>query len=756
MVVALTLLMVAVALRYRRTATPRLRGELSVPFVQRAVEIGWDSLDVPHVRAQSERDVLFAQGYLHATERLWQMELLRRVASGRLSEILGRATIDSDRYLRTVGFSRIGAATLAQLSANDRALLDAYVAGINARIEGDPTLPPEFVVLRFRPERWTAEHSLSIGAVMSWDLTIFGEDAAKTEAVRLLDTVRARALFPDYPTWAPLIMRAAAVTVPPIALQLLSAASITRASNAWVIGPTRTVSGKPILANDPHLALRAPSLWYLMALHAPELSVAGVSLPGLPYIVLGRNRAAAWGFTNVMLDDADLFLEQLDSTDASRYRVPGGSAPFGTLTEQIHIKGGAVDTLQIRFTRNGPVLTGVENRVGDVLVALRWAAHDASTTVQALRGFATMRSWPELERAAALFTDPHQNIVYADTTGDFGYIMSGRIPKRGDGRLPPTLPVPGWTEEWRWQGYYPVADNPRIRNPAEGFVVTANNRQIAGELGDRIGGNWDAFRALRIQQMIEEAQAPIDAAAVQRMQLDVHDAFADRHVGAAIRAAERAGLNDAAVSLQAWDRNARADSPAAAWFNVWIARLGTLIRGALYDERRGGWYSREMTGALLDSMRLTWLENGAAVLDSLAVQAARSADSVAAGQSWGDLHASMSAHALGSSTILDRVLQLNVGREAAGGSSTTVNVSSPGSSFPTVSTFGASMRHVADLADLDGNGGFILPTGQSGVPFSRHYRDQWSRWLHGGLWRVPLDSARAAAGITHTARLAPR
>jgi penicillin G amidase len=740
---------------YLRSAGPETEGRVVVAGLADDVEVWRDSLGVPHLWAGGEDDLFFAQGFVHAQDRLWQMELFRRVAEGRLAEVLGPGLLDSDVFLRTIGNWRAAGEQEAVLDPASRRALDAYAAGVNAAIDGwSGALPPEFVALGIRPERWTVRHSLAIEKIMAWDLALYGGAAEATRSALRLDPVVMRALHQDYPPYGPTIIEPPPIPGP--AAALLDAASVTRASNAWVIGGSRTVSGKPILANDMHLALRAPSLWHLMALHGGGYDVAGMTLPGVPHVIAGHNRALAWGFTNAMVDDADLFLERVDPSDSTRYLVPGGTAPFRVVEERFRVKGwDSVAVRRIRLTRHGPVLNDVRDPAGRDLIALRWAGHDPSRSFTAFPALNRADGRAAFEAAVAAFDNPHQNVVFADTAGNFGYVMGGRVPARSQGRRPPVLPVPGWTGDWDWAGYLDPGEHPRAFNPPHGYVVTANNRQAAGAAADRISTEWELpFRAIRIRAMILQGGA-FDADAVHRMQLDVHDAFAERYRDVAVAAYAAAGLDSAAAALRAWDLAATAESRVAPLFYVWYELLRERTAHDLYDGR-GGALPRKSMNLVLDSAALFWRPGGRALLDSLAESAARAALDVASGRSWGELHQAIAEHPLAQAEVLDRFLQLNVGPAPAGGSPTTVNVSHyAGARFPVLGGYGPSQRHVVDMADPDGTGGFILPTGQSGLPFSDHYDDQWPRWLGGGLWRIPLGRDAATARAVHRLVLAP-
>ncbi|HEY0671039.1 MAG TPA: penicillin acylase family protein [Longimicrobiales bacterium] len=734
--------------------------------VREQIEVWRDSAGVPHVWAANTADMLFAQGYVHAQERLWQMELFRRVGEGRLAEIFGESMVETDKFLRTLGIWHAAAANLQQLPAEQRQLLDAYVAGVNHWINTqDGPLPPEFVALRIGVQPWTLQHSLAIEKIMAWDLTIYEGAAQLTNAVRRVGLERAKYLFPSDPSWGTTIIEAPEVpAIPPNAAALLDALSITRASNAWVIGGSRTRSGKPILANDMHLMLRQPGVWYLMALHAPGIDVAGMTIPGVPHVIAGHSKAVAWGFTNVMMDDIDLFIERLDPADSTRYLTPGGAQPFGLREERLRIKGrDSALVFTVRTTRHGPVMSDVDQRlrgqtIGNdaPIVSVQWAALDTSRSFRAFHALNQARNADEVRTALRDFNNPHQNVVYADTAGNFGYQMAGRVPVRGNRLRPPSIPVPGWSGEHDWRGYLPFEEHPAAHNPAQGYAVTANNRQARGAVGDLISNDWDMpYRAARIRDMVR-AHNPHDAASVHRMQLDVTDLLALKYKRYAASAARLAGRTEVAQLLERWDAQATRDSRAAPYFYVWYEHLRRQISRTLYGSV--GFFPRDALNEALDSGRVLWSgAEGKQQLDSLAAASMLHSDSVVRGQAWGDVHYVVAAHVMGEVATVERFLDLNVGPRPHQGSPTTVNVAQySADEVPIRTSYGASQRHVVDMANIDGAGGFILPTGQSGLPASPHYKDMFERWRNGGLWPIPLEPHAAEARAVHRMTISPK
>ena len=760
---------------YVRSAETDRNAVVAAPGLTEPVEVLWTDRAVPHVWASSIPDALFAQGYLHATDRLWQMELVRRAVQGRLSEVMGEATVGTDRFMRRLGLWEAAVASADLLNQQERAYLQAYANGVNAAIDGRTgALPPEFLALRYEPEPWQPEHTLAVAKMMSLTLAAYGESTAVARALRRLPADRVRWLFPDFPDWGATILDddlAAGIPeppeTPPLAAALIDRYSVAAASNSWVIDGSMTRSGKPILANDMHLELQAPSLWYLVALHAPAgpdgrpLDVVGVSIPGAPMVITGRNRAIAWGMTNAYVDDVDIFLERVDPDDSSRYLTPDGPRPFEVRAETIRVSGrDAPEIMEVRRTRHGPVLPVDDAASGDTLLALQWTAFEPTTVFRGVIGFNTARSWDEFVSAIDNMDDPHQNLVYADTAGHIGYIMGGTVPIRGDRQRAPVAPLPGWTGEYDWRGSIPFSEHPRALDPEAGFVVTANNRQVAGPLADIISQTWNQpFRAMRITQMIRDGPQPYDTDAVLGMQMDVLDLYADRYLDRAVEAASAAGIEEAVALLESWDQRASPESEAATLFYVWNEIVRRALARDLYDGP-APYFSRTTAGEVLERRAVPWAADPETAYRGLVTDAMREAARRTAGTPWREGNRAVHAHALGDVAILDRLLGLHIGPFDHYGSPTTVNVAhwafqSPDDDFPFTTTAGPSMRQVIDMGNTDGGGGFVIPTGQSGLPFSGHYDDQTPLWRDGGLLHLPLDRPALEAIAGRRLRLDP-
>jgi penicillin amidase len=754
------------------------------------VEILFDSLGVPHIWAQSIPDAYFGQGYVHATHRLWQMELFRRVSQGRLSEIFGEAAVGTDRFLRTIGLGRAARGSLELLSPEFVSQAEAYAAGVNRALETwDGPLPPEFLLLRAEPEPWTVPLVVALEKIMAWDLAEYQAAMGMGRAREALGDSAVVDLLPEYPEWGVTIVdgwpeagtgqaddrvgpppagpvgvagREGAQVIPPLPLdtgkgpvfaslpeytaRFLELGSISRASNSWVVGGDRSRSGKPLLANDMHLGLDAPNIWFLVGLHAPGMDVVGMSLPGAPGVVAGHSDAVAWGFTNAYVDDSDLFLERIDPSDSSRYLTPWGSEPFQVREEVIAVRGGDDVLHTVRSTRHGPVVVEAEPGGSPEVVAWQWVGFQPARTLEAVVAMNRAPSAQAFVEALADFGNPHQNVVFADTAGDWGYWMAGRIPLRASGR-PSSLPLPGWTGAHDWEGTVPFSQHPHVLSPERGYVATANNAQGRDSVANLVtSGGWARpYRAGRISELIEAREAH-DAGTMADMQMDLVSRFALRYRSRVAGAFRAAGLEAEATRLEAWDGSAALSSREAALFHAWIRSMSTRLRQDFYDGG-GGYFPLYMVEKVLDSRPGP---------DSLEVLAAREAATAADDRAWGEVHTLTLDHPLSGIPVLSGLAGFGRDRIAREGSTHSLNVSwFSGSRPPFVSTHGPSQRHVVDLADLDGSGGFILPGGQSGYPRGAHAFDQLPRWLSGELWILPLSRERVEARTVARLRLVP-
>ena len=782
-VLLLLLLAIAVgACLYLQRSLPQLDGTVKVHGPGAAIEIVRDAEGVPHLFAKSARDGWFAMGYVHAQDRLWQMEFQRRVAQGRLAEFLGERAYDVDRLMRTLGIARIAERIVARLDAETLANLEAYAAGVNAVIDADPVLPVEFHVFRLKPARWKPADTMGWLFVMAWDLSSnWRTELARLRFAAKLGPERAGEILPPYPgdTAAPLPdFRALYAELAPLAGALLAATPPHEeaiGSNNWVVSGARSETGKPLLANDPHLGLQAPAIWYLAHVSTPEGNVVGGTLPGVPFVVLGRNDSLAWSFTTTNSDTQDLFVEKIAPGDPGSYVTPTGTAKFETREEVIRV-GAEERRIKVRVTRHGPVISDVVKSAegaapkGHVL-ALAWAALTEESTV-ARAGFALNRAQDPTALMVALreFTAPHQNVVYADREGHIGFIAPARLPVRSaDNEAMGRVPVPGWIARYDWQGFLPFEEMPQLADPASGSIVTANHKITPPGYKPFVSVDWFApYRADRIEEMLAEApKHSLDSFA--RMQADTLSRLARDLLpfAASVNPSSAAG-RDAQALLAGWKGDMKADSAAALVFNAWYRELTRLVYadelGELFAdawELRATFMINVLTAQggqerWCDDVRTPERETcaamGAKAFDLAAEDLRRRYGDPAAWR-WGEAHRAAGDHRpFGLVPYLSRLF--NVAPQTPGDSySVDVGgITIRDAERPFANRHAPSLRAIYDLADLD-RSRYMQSTGQSGNVFSPWYSSFAERWAR--VEYIAIPARREAIAAAHRLGLAP-
>jgi penicillin amidase len=831
----LVLLLAAAVAIYVYRSFPALDGELQLGGLSAPVSMARDGADVTHIKARSPRDAWMALGYVHAQERGWQLEFNRRVMHGELSEVLGEATLDTDKLMRTLGIMEAAQRQWQGLPLEAKQALQAYSDGINAFHAGSAqALSPEFHILGVKPggagQPWTPQDSVGWTLMMALDLGgNWGTEFARLSAARVLTTEELWQLFTAYPGEAPAsrtdfaklyaglgvfrpdAIKKGAVDADPersaglfglrrwaseeVLAQGINdwAANIGnvegKGSNNWVLAGSHTASGKPLLANDPHLGLSAPAIWYFARLQAPAgqgtggqatpaLDVIGATLPGLPFVVLGRTAQVAWGFTNTGPDVQDLYLEQINPANPQQYRVPGGGpaqwAEFKTRVEVIKVKGRADVKLDVRSSRHGPVLSDAQKTHGELLdtskyvISLRWSAleTDNRTAMAALRANQA-QSVDDLIAAYADHHSPMQNVVMADLAGKVAYKAIGKVPlRKADNDILGVAPSPGWDARYDWAGWLPYAQTPQADASVinkKGWFANANQSVLPPGSELFLGQDWVVpYRFERIEQLLG-ARPRHDADSMQAIQADQLSTATNRLLPFLQKTASQHPLAAEAQALLAgFDGVMRADGAAPLIFSVWIDELTRAVIGGKLGEARlksmyGKRHFRSAIEEIVERDDKAWCgaagcaAQSAVALDRALTMLRASQGSQPALWKWGEAHPALSAHRPFSNVpALARFFDVSV---PTGGDSFTVNVGQywpNDAKTPFANRHAASLRAVYDLADLE-KSRFIYQTGQSGLVFSSRYRDMSSTWAGVGYRPLQMNPA----GFSHELTLRP-
>ncbi len=794
-----------------RRSFPQATGSLRMPGLEHPVEVYRDGLGVPQIYAQTEHDLFMAQGFVHAQDRFWQMDFWRHIGSGRLAEMFGEGQVQKDQFLRTMGWARVATQEWAGADPSTRTILEAYAAGVNAYLaqRQGAGLSLEYAILGllspdYRPEPWTPINTLTWAKVMAYDLG--GNMDSEIDRAILLKTLapeQVAALYPPYPADHPIIVpgtgtAASAATMyagslpdlEPLFRSVQQVNALTGGgmeglgSNDWVVGGSRTTTGMPLLADDMHLAIQMPSIWYEVGLHcrpvsdACRVNVTGFSFAGAPGVIVGHNDAIAWGVTNTGPDVQDLYIEKINPQNPNQYEVNGKWVDMQLVNETIRIAGGKTVPMTIRYTRHGPVLSDVNKDLSGLAkdggvslptpfaVSLRWTALEPGGIFRAVIAVDLARNWDEFRGALRDWTVPSQNFVFADTHGNIGYQMPGNVPIRasGDGQLP----VPGWTDDYEWKGYIPFDQLPSTYNPEQGFIATANNAVVGKDYPYLISKEWDAgFRAARIVQMIQ-ARPKLSIQDIQAIHGDNFNGLAPVLVPAlkAISFSD-SNLADRLRLLDGWDFQNGIDSSPAALFNSFWRHLALRLFSRLPADHRpeqdrafvivsqlvtqpdSPWWDDPSTASIEkrdDTLRLAFADAVTEMESTYGKDATK--------WRWGAMHtATFRNQTLGESGIAPIEALFNRGPFEVAGGSAIVNATAwdyeKGYEVQTL----PSERMIVDLANLE-NSVMITTTGESGHAFHPNYIDMADTWrsidYRPMLWGESQIQAAAGDHLTLT------
>ena len=824
-------------------ALPQTSGTLHLRGLQQPVTVIRDVAGIAHIRADNIHDLFMAQGFVHAQERMWQMEVWRHIAAGRLSELFGESQLDTDRFIRTLGWAQATQRDLAAVTPETRTILDSYAEGVNAWLDQErDSLGLAFLVAGAKPEPWTPLDSLGWQKVQAWNLgSNMDEELFRYLAdAQLGDPTRTDELFPPYREDAPVITpsevdeavteRAVGDRGSPLAgpvdagrVEAETAAawrhlaevgaSLSRlagldsgeglvgsrgiGSNNWVVSPSMTTTGGAMLANDPHLGISMPSIWFMNGLHCTTVSeacpydVAGVSFPGVPAVVLGHNARIAWGATNLGPDVQDLFIEQADPDDPSAYLLDGVSTPFEERVEEIRTAGGPTYYHTVRSTVHGPVLNDVDGRLeGAPLMSLAWTAiRDTDRTLEAILGLNTAATFDEFRESLSVYGTPSQNFVYADVDGHIGYQFPGAIPIR-DGDPTGDRPRAGYDGSSEWTGTIPFDELPWQIDPEGGTIVTANNAAVDAAYPYHVSSDWEpGYRAERIaDQLFARSEDGLSFDDMTELQLDT--AVPRAQDAATWLLSIEPTTDDGRIVLERileWDGRCDVDSLGCAAWSMFEYRL----HRDLFDDELGS-LARDYVGSgpawvlvneLVDDPEAAWWddlttserETSKAII-TRALDEAGSALSAAygapSGWTWGRLHtATFQEQTIGMSGIGPLEWYFNDGPHPVAGAAGALNNSYyrfrrayPDPLDPDYVPVGVdrvfevtnlpSMRFVIDMTDLDG-ARMVITTGQSGNPFDHHYNDLIEPWRTGETVPLPFTPAAIDAAAAQTLVLQP-
>lgn len=772
------------------SSLPAYQGIITSSKIISDIEIYRDSFAVPYIFAENDNDAAFALGYVHAQERLFTMDFIRRAGEGRLSEILGDEAVPFDNMFRTVGIKRNILRNYSRIDPSVISLLQSYSDGVNAYIEerkGNYSI--EFDVLGYQPEKWKPLHSLIIIKMMAWELNMsWWTDLTFSELIQKLGEKKALEILPDYPENAPTIIADNFKYLSAINSSLVETDKAFRnfigwtgthiGSNNWVVNANKSTSGKPIIANDPHLAFSAPGKWFAATVNSKEgWKTSGVTLPGVPGIVIGKGENISWVLTNVMNDDADFYIEKLDSSD-SKYFVDGQWRDLRIIKDTIKVKNGKDRVIEIKETHRGPIISDIHtfNFIYNTAesefppISMKWLGNEFSDEMLSFYKINKAKNWNQFREGVKYFGIPGQNFVYADTTGNIGYIMGARIPLRKKNN--PTLVFDGTNTENDWQGYVPVEEIPVVLNPKENFIASANNK-ILKDFKYHISNLWEpSSRIDRIYELLNSKEKH-SAEDFKKYQMDITSPYAKLITSHIVKAFEGIKINDnnlktAIELLSEWDFNLNKQSQTP---SIYVVTLKYLLHNIYYDELGDDLFNRFVFLANVPFRSLLQVldKPESLIFDDISTAKTESKNEIIrksladaltfleenlgkdlTNWQWGRLHTVTFKHAFsGNFSLLDKYI--NIGPYEIGGDGTTINnteypFSESIDKYPMFShsefenILGPSMRYIYDFAKPD-QYYLILTTGQSGNVMSDNYRDQTPYWLQGKYMLIKTDES---------------
>jgi len=768
------------------SSMPEYEGEISNSEISADVQIYRDSMAIPYIIAKTEEDAAFALGFIHAQDRLFVMDIIRRAGEGRLSEVMGEKSVPFDKMFRTVGLRRIVDQNIKKIDSKSLSLLKAYSKGVNLFIRNaEGNYPAEFDVLGYDPEEWKPEHSLIVGRMMAWELNIsWWIDFSFSFLVQKFGEEKILEILPDYPENSKLLLPIEIKNYPAIGKSVVEVDKQFRdfigmsgthlGSNNWVVNGKKSASGLPIIANDTHLHFSAPSRWYAAVIRAGDWNVEGFTIPGAPAVVIGKNQNISWGVTNIMLDDADFYVEKLDSTQ-KKYLFNGEWKNLDIFKDTIKVKNEKEIVFEIKFTHRGPVILTIHpftalypESNSDAVISMRWLGADFSDELYAFYSIDKAKNWNEFKSAFQYYGLPGQNFVYADKDGNIGYMFGGKLPLRNS--VSPTFIYDGTTDKYDWKGIVPINELPSILNPPTNFLATANNKLVK-DFKYHISNIWEpSSRSERILTLLT-AKEKHSVEDYKKYQMDITSPYAEKIVKHILNSFEGikvidANLNSALQMFKQWDYEMNEFSQVP---TIYAMFLNYFLKNTLLDEMGKDLFNEyvfvanvpyRVTLKMLADSSNSWFDNVSTPKIENKNEIIRKSLADALGElennygkdiknwQWGSLHKATFKHSFsGASSLLDKFI--NIGPFSVGGDGTTLfNTEYPFNegikTFPLFdhgqfdNHLGPTMRYIFDFAKPD-EFQMVLTTGQSGNFMSEHYRDMSQMWLRGIYVTVRTD-----------------
>ncbi len=767
---------------YLRSTLPDYNGQITIPGIIKPVDIIRDSYGMPHIYAQTDADAYFALGYCIAQDRLFQMDLMRRAARGKLAEILGKDLVPVDRYFRTITAGKSFEEIAAAYKHETISAAKTYAAGVNYFIKHHKgPLPIEFTILGYEPEPWQPSDAVAIQYVMASDLnTAFSVEMLHAAVIEKVGETMAQEIFPEYAEGYPLIIPEGLAT-----LEFLKTLNLARevrgtagggASNSWVVAGKKSATGKPIFAYDPHLGHRTPGIWYEAHIVSPAMNVSGALLPGIPFVIIGANEHVAWGFTNVMADDADFYIEKINPANSDQYEFMGRWQDMTIKEGVIKVKDADDIKFKVRLTRHGPIVDEINKykEEKNTALAMRWTAYEVlqATPFYYLN---TARSVDDIEKAAEHYKCPGQNWVYADDKGNIGFWAAVAIPIR-DG-FSGAVPVPGWDGKHEWKGYVPTRQQPHLKNPARGWIATANNKHVGDDYPYPISHYYAMpDRFVRIEEMIT-AKEKFDTQDFAKMQVDFYVVLAKEWVPMMLASLSLSGKRfsekekKATAALKKWNFVAGTEDIAPTVFHATINEMvKNIFKKRLGEDLYGQYIKNDdvvfnAMRNLIVTGRSRWFDDpdtaekegindliGKSFTEAIVYLNEKMGSNVDDWK-WGKLHTLTLYHPFGESSSLMGYF-MNIGPYPMGGSIATVNPQPYKLSEPWEGYHGASLRYIVDFADRK-NSRRVIPAGISGNFMSPHYDDQAELWRTGKYRPFVLDRKSVEEDARYRLKMLP-